>query len=253
MPGVIAPDAQVEFVIFIRGHGYLRIHRVENRMRRQPAAFAYTQIHGCLEIATSGSASFIAFRTNMAVAQALLGYPPSEQLDTCVDLTEDWRSQISTLLARLRSSGRERHGSILEDCIAQLLHGVDDEFIGMAGLYDWMLANGAPMRWSELGSMLGYTCRTLERRFQGAGGISPRSIAGVGRFLGSCRALRSSPHTDISEIAHELGFYDHAHFSNQFKRYALVTPTQFQKIPHADMVDPSAVVARSDCRNITSV
>ena len=73
LPGIIAPDAQVEFVFFLAGHGFLRLHGPGERWKKQPRAFFYTQIKGCIEIATSKNVYFIAFRTNQATAQQLLG------------------------------------------------------------------------------------------------------------------------------------------------------------------------------------
>ena len=117
MPGIITPDAQVEFIIFTRGRGYLRIHGVDSCLREQPKAFAYTQMRGCLEIATSGAASFIAFRTNQATAQVLVGFPTIQQHDEFIDLESLWSPDFEQLLAALKAAAIANRGIILEKFI----------------------------------------------------------------------------------------------------------------------------------------
>lgn len=246
MPGIVAPDAQVEFVFFMRGRGYLRIHDVESRMRVQPKAFAYTQMKGCLDIATSGLASFIAFRTNQATAQMLVGFPTIQQRDDFIDLESLWLSDVEQLLRALMASAIVNRGKILEKFTGRRLMEFNNDKQDVARIYDWILANGGLMRVREVASFICLTQRTLERRLQSTGGMTPKSIASMGRFLMSCKLLRSESTLDISDVAYQLGFADHAHFSQDFGRYALMTPSRFRASTRADMVDPSSIAARSN-------
>ncbi len=69
--------------------------------------------------------------------------------------------------------------------------------------------------------------RTLERLFNSSIGISPKEYIKVVRFQEVLKKLR---YTDINEnlhhVAFEMGYYDNAHLTNEFKRYAGLSPSE---------------------------
>ena len=44
--------------------------------------------------------------------------------------------------------------------------------------------------------------------------------------------LRNAPHTDLSSIALDCGYYDHSHFIKEFKRLAGDVPSYFLTLPN---------------------
>ena len=59
-------------------------------------------------------------------------------------------------------------------------------------------------------------------------GFTPKRFLRVRRFEGAVRALRRSPHS-LVEIALGNGYYDQAHFHNDFVVFSGVTPTQYRR------------------------
>lgn len=75
----------------------------------------------------------------------------------------------------------------------------------------------------------GISVRQLERRFQTTFKTTPRHYIMKLRVLAACEALLNTDQS-ITEIALEVGFYDHAAFSRQFSRIMGVPPRAYRKM-----------------------
>lgn|SRR5690606_31544886 len=72
------------------------------------------------------------------------------------------------------------------------------------------------------------TTRQLERNFKKYIGISPKEFANIVRFKTALSKIKHNrKQQSLSDIAYECGYYDHAHLSNEIKRYARVVPSKF--------------------------
>jgi AraC-like DNA-binding protein len=73
--------------------------------------------------------------------------------------------------------------------------------------------------------------RTLERLFAEQVGLAPRTYARVRRVGAAARALErgaSERAGSLSELAHRLGYADHAHMTREFVRVMGVTPSGYR-------------------------
>lgn len=74
--------------------------------------------------------------------------------------------------------------------------------------------------------------RQLERRFNEQIGISPKEFINLARFRQAFVKIQmgGTPQNQhkrsLADIAWECGYYDHAHLTNDFKRYAGSAPTE---------------------------
>ncbi|MFC3198201.1 DUF6597 domain-containing transcriptional factor [Parapedobacter deserti] len=72
------------------------------------------------------------------------------------------------------------------------------------------------------------TIRQLERDFRKYVGISPKVFANIVRFRTALFKIKHNRNQlSLLGIAHECGYYDHAHLTNEIKRYAGVVPSKF--------------------------
>jgi AraC-like DNA-binding protein len=70
------------------------------------------------------------------------------------------------------------------------------------------------------------TNRTLERMFNEHMGITPKEFIKVIRFQQVLKRIRKKDFKEsLSQLAFEMGYYDHAHLTNEVKRYSGVNPT----------------------------
>ncbi len=70
------------------------------------------------------------------------------------------------------------------------------------------------------------TARQLERQFNQHIGISPKEFMNLTRFKNAFEKIQlNRSNRSLSDIAWECGYYDHAHLTNDFKRYTGATPS----------------------------
>lgn len=71
--------------------------------------------------------------------------------------------------------------------------------------------------------------RTLRRFFIKHFGLSPKSFIKFNRFEKSIRAVTEFKNNMLLTTALKYGYYDQAHFSNEFKIYMGISPDEFKK------------------------
>ncbi|VAW62777.1 Transcriptional regulator, AraC family [hydrothermal vent metagenome] len=81
---------------------------------------------------------------------------------------------------------------------------------------------------NKLSSLLGVNQRKLERIFKFHIGISPVEYSRTVRIAHARRRLKDKTY-EISDISFDLGFYDQAHFSKQFKSVVGLTPGEYRR------------------------
>jgi len=80
----------------------------------------------------------------------------------------------------------------------------------------------------ELAEMCGLSVRQFERKFRRHLKTNPQQFVIKTRVYAACDALRRT-RQPIAEIATDVGFYDQAAFSRQFKKHLGVTPLRYRK------------------------
>lgn len=72
------------------------------------------------------------------------------------------------------------------------------------------------------------TVRQLERSFKKHIGISPKEFANIVRFKATLSKIKHNKQQEsLLDIAFDCGYYDHAHLTNEIKRYTGIAPSQF--------------------------
>lgn len=87
------------------------------------------------------------------------------------------------------------------------------------------LAEKIPM--ADLAAKVGMSVRQMERRFKQAFKISPSSYVQRLRVMKACGLLVESA-KNITEIAYELGYYDHSAFSKKFSELMGMSPREYR-------------------------
>lgn len=70
--------------------------------------------------------------------------------------------------------------------------------------------------------------RQLERRFKSYIGLTVKEFSNIVRFNNAKKAIGSFTKTSLLEIAYDLGFFDHSHMTNEFKRISGEVPSFFR-------------------------
>ena len=81
---------------------------------------------------------------------------------------------------------------------------------------------------SDLAKQVGMSVRKLQRRFQETFKTTPQSYVGKLRVLEACELLVGTK-LPVTEIALQVGFYDHSAFSKKFSELIGVSPRDYRK------------------------
>ena len=82
---------------------------------------------------------------------------------------------------------------------------------------------------TEDGAMrLAISLRTLQRLAHRHVGIPPAAMIRRRRLQGAALRVRDDPQADLSTIAADLGYSDHAHFSHEFRDVLRMTPRRYR-------------------------
>jgi AraC-like DNA-binding protein len=82
-------------------------------------------------------------------------------------------------------------------------------------------------RVAELADRCHTSARQLERKFDEATGVSPKTLARAIRFEAIRSRLMFQPDANLTDLAYEFGYTDQAHFIHDFKAFTDKTPSEF--------------------------
>lgn len=85
---------------------------------------------------------------------------------------------------------------------------------------------------SELYQAAGISERHLRRQFKKLVGLNPKQYCKIIQFNAVFEAIQTGNENVLYELALENGYYDHAHFINEFKKHLGKSPRNFLKSEH---------------------
>lgn len=230
LPGIIAPDAHVEFVFHL-GEQWLARRIGHPGWAMQPAAFVYAASHGGLQFRPTGPVCLLAFRVSPVVATRILRRSLADLWDLPVALDALIGTEVFALIASLRRSRDEERFTLLRQWIARRLRDWGAADWNSERLFSTLLWRSHSGSIARVSRKLGPSERSLRRMLGERAGLSPKAVQLSGRMLGACALLREAPSLEITEIASRVGFYDHAAFTHAFTSRIGLTPTQFRAEP----------------------
>lgn len=73
----------------------------------------------------------------------------------------------------------------------------------------------------------GFSLRQLERCAQQLTGFSPKQLFRIARFQQATMAYGQLKPGSLTQLAHQCGYYDQAHFNHEFRQFSGYSPRQF--------------------------
>jgi PAS domain S-box-containing protein len=99
----------------------------------------------------------------------------------------------------------------------------------MANVLEFIEGNySKPIRVSELAKLASLSVGQFERRFKTAIGVPPMRYVAQTRINKACHALLHTARM-ITQIALDAGFYDHSHFTKEFRRHTDMAPREYRR------------------------
>lgn len=95
-------------------------------------------------------------------------------------------------------------------------------------LADLIDGNPEVLRLQDAASRLGVSTRTVQRLARTYIGVSPGAMIRRRRLQEAAQRVRAQPDTDLSAVAADLGYADHAHLTHDFRTVLGFTPSTYR-------------------------
>jgi AraC-like DNA-binding protein len=195
--------------------------------RRLPRAYLLFCTGTALRFEADGPLCFTALRIRAGRLRYLAALPPAAICDNPLPLDKVWGAAGAAVTEALTEAAPlASHATRLFDFVRQTLHerqppgGKDAVNATLDRLYY------APnLRIQTLADDLGWSRRSLERRFAAASGLSPKRFARLARMQHVFRRVALSPGSDILGEALDIGYYDQAHFIHDVEDLTTLSPS----------------------------
>ncbi len=204
-------------------------------MRQSPeTAYLYGNVTRYFQFELQGTIDLISINFKPGKVFPLLNIPLNEFTNLgwdCRNFSAEIGDELFSKLGELSSANARIQ--LLEDWLlgkysSKLLHDPVTTFVTK----QISLTHGN-LNIESLADKSGISLRQLERKFQQQVGISPKSLGNILRFRRIQDLLKSPGKQSLLHIAYDHGYFDHAHLTRDFKKFAGVTPSYFsQYLPY---------------------
>jgi methylphosphotriester-DNA--protein-cysteine methyltransferase len=92
-----------------------------------------------------------------------------------------------------------------------------------------MLRQPTLFNFKKLGEQIGYSQKHFIDLFKGQVGVPPKQYLKIARFQKAIETIEKNQFIQWSGVAMDSGFYDQAHFINNFKEFSGFTPNEYIK------------------------
>jgi methylphosphotriester-DNA--protein-cysteine methyltransferase len=173
-----------------------------------------------------GRVSVVAARFRPGATYPLLGFAQDELAGAFLDARDAWPRLPVDVIARLAAARpAAARARVLDDTLVTLLPGTrPDPRVDAAVSLVFASRGAAPVARLAAAAELGP--RQLERIFRRTVGLTPKALCRIARFQSVFRLARAGACAQTA-LALETGYYDHAHFIHDFKRFMGMTPAAY--------------------------
>jgi AraC-like DNA-binding protein len=163
----------------------------------------------------------VRFRPGMS--QAFLPLPALEMTDQRIGLGDLWGSDARRLAQQISEAKSPMRCIELMEARLRAPGGITV----VQRLCASVVQQAGQVRIDDLAFQAGLSARQLRRLFLDQVGLSPKHFCRVIRFRSSLSRLPQAGRGDWAQVALDSGYYDQAHFINEFREFSGYTPGEF--------------------------
>jgi AraC-like DNA-binding protein len=142
-------------------------------------------------------------------------------------LGREWNDLATRVEAAIGAGDDDAAVAIVEDRLIEGLLTTTVDLPTIRAAARMLHLRKGQFRLAELAECCHLSGRQVQRRFQEALGVSPKTLGRAIRFEEIRRRLMFEPDQSLTSMAHEFGYADQAHFIRDFKDFANRTPGEF--------------------------
>jgi AraC-like DNA-binding protein len=218
----VLPDGHVEMIVHL-GTPFSQVQR-DGTLHRQARVVLGGQLTAAIRLVSAPGALMVGVRMRPQAGATCTGIPQNTLLDDVHDVRTLDAPFAERLEADLR--GRTDPADIAAACDDALVREWKDRLVpaGPDRAVRAAEAAGGLLKVDDLSAAAGVSARQLERLFAHHVGLSPKAFLRVLRFQQVLAALRGQTSPEWADLAVRHGYYDQAHFINDFRRFTGESP-----------------------------
>ena len=164
-------------------------------------------------------------RFHPAMSHGLLRIPAALLRDQVVELESLWGQDARALEQRLAEAAtREERIAVIEAALQPPAGGTPVQRAAV-----WVVENRGEVSADELARHAGLSARQFRRLCIEQTGIGPKMLCRIVRFRAAANDAANRS-TDWAGFALDHGYYDQAHFINEFREFSGLTPAEYVSV-----------------------
>lgn len=184
-----------------------------------------------ITIPSGNGASMMVISFKKGMSAPFFPFPMDEIRDSVVDADLIWGSDFGDLReALLDVRDVDRRFVMVEQFLFARFRSKLELNPCVAFAVGEMIERPDALNIRRMNEKIGYSQKHFTEMFRKQVGVTPKSYLKIMRFQKAVRSIDAADAIDWGSIAHECGFYDQAHFINDFKHFSGFTPEQYSKI-----------------------
>lgn len=224
----VLPDGCVDF-IFHAGDVRLQLITGE-QIIHQPLSFMIGQQKYPLAFTSTGKTIILGIRFYAYGAYPYLRLPLREVANRTTDLETLFGRRVLELAERASRLSPLTAFRELESFLISRLPAEQDHVLEIKSATRLLFQQKGATDIAELAHYSNLSIRTLERKFEEMVGFSPKTFARIVRFDYIKDELMLNPGLSLTNLAYRYGYFDQAHFIQDFKQFTGKTPSAFLEL-----------------------
>ncbi len=178
---------------------------------------------------TDSEMMVLMFKKGMAAS--FFPFPMNEMANTVLDADLVWGPDLGILREQMLGTDNiDERFRMAEDLLLRKFASKLDLNPCVAYAVNEMRARPDRLSIARMNQEIGYSQKHFTDMFKRHVGITPKAYLKLMRFQKAVKTIDAAENLDWGTIAIDCGFYDQAHFINDFKRFSGFTPERYAKI-----------------------
>ncbi len=184
-----------------------------------------------ITIPSGNGAAMMVVSFKKGMAAAFFPFPMHEMADSVVDADLIWGTEIGEIRKRMiEEPNAARRFEILEEFLLKICGRKLEINACVEFAVNEMTVRPDQISIARMNEKIGYSQKHFIGMFKKSVGLTPKAFLKIMRFQKAVRTIDAANKIEWDMIAQDCGFYDQAHFINDFKHFSGFTPDQYSRI-----------------------
>ncbi len=222
----VFPDGCIE-LLFHYGD-YFRKFYPDGTAETQPKEFIHGQITKFIELEGTGKIGIFSVRFQPHGLRRFVNFDINEITDTIISVSDVWKKDGEILEKQIfDAKSNEERIEILEKFLKRKSNPVQKNEAVAQFCIEQITNSEGTVSITEIVNKSDVSQRQLERMFLSCVGLSLKVYSRIIRFNKALQLIDNKNFSNFTNVAHDRGFYDQAHFIKDFKELTGLNPKQY--------------------------